>query len=71
VQNGDVQKGMNFLQEALARAPHLSEVRYHMAFALDAAGRKEEAREQLDRIQRTDKAFIETREYRSLRERLD
>jgi putative PEP-CTERM system TPR-repeat lipoprotein len=57
VQEGEVNKGLVLLQEALVKAPHISEIRYHTAIALEKAGRPEEARRELERIMRTDRDF--------------
>ena len=50
VQNGDSGRAVTLLQEASMRAPHLPEIRYHMAVALEKAGRKDEARKELERL---------------------
>ena len=48
VEKGDHQRGLVLLQEAVTRAPHNAEIRYHMAVALAKAGRSEEARRELE-----------------------
>lgn len=70
VKGGKVGNGLPYLQEALLKAPHLAEVRYHVAYALHQAGRDEEARRELDRISRMDRKFAESREFRDLNEKL-
>lgn len=68
VQNGDVSQGLVLLQEAAAKAPHIPDIRYHMIVALDKAGRRDEAREALDRLLKSGKAFSELDEAKLLRE---
>lgn len=50
VQNGQHQRGLVLLQEAAALAPQQAEIRYHMAAAMAKVGRKEEARQELERL---------------------
>ena len=50
VLNGQSGRAVTLLQEASMRAPHLPEVKYHMAVALDKVGRKDEARKELERL---------------------
>ena len=70
VQNGDTNRGLVLLQEASVKAPHISEIRYHMAVALAKAGRTNESRKVLDRLLRTGKDFQSVDEARKLREQL-
>ena len=71
VQNGEITRGLVLLQEAVTKAPHVPEIRYHMAVALMKAGRREEARKELDRLLRTGKKFPERDEAAALRIRLE
>ena len=48
------------------RAPHLPEIRYHMAVALDKAGRKGEARKELERLLRDNKDFAQAKNAQAL-----
>jgi len=70
VQNGDTNRGLVLLQEAATKAPHIPEIRYHMAAALVKAGRGEEARKELDRLLKSSKAFPERDKAEALREQL-
>jgi Flp pilus assembly protein TadD len=71
VQNGDTNRGLVLLQEAAVKAPHIPEIRYHMAVALAKVGRREEARKVLDRLLKTDKDFQGVDEARKLRKQLN
>ena len=71
VQNGEITRGLVLLQEAVTKAPHVPGIRYHMAVALMKAGRREEARKELDRLLRTGKKFPERDEAAALRIRLE
>jgi putative PEP-CTERM system TPR-repeat lipoprotein len=59
VQHGETNRGLLLLQEAATKAPHLPDIRYHMAAALERAGRHEEARKELDRLLKSSKTFDE------------
>jgi Flp pilus assembly protein TadD len=47
VQHGQAEQGLTLLRNAQARLPDLPEIRYHMAVALDALGRRDAARREL------------------------
>ena len=70
VQNGDTNRGLVLLQEAAVKAPHMPEIRYHMAVALAKAGRRDESRKVLDRLLKTGKNFQGVDDARKLREQL-
>jgi Tfp pilus assembly protein PilF len=70
VQTGDTNRGLVLLQEAATKAPHIPEIRYHMAAALVKAGRREEARKELDRLLKSSKTFPERDKAEALREQL-
>ena len=53
VRNGEAQKGLTFLQDALVKAPHLAQIRYHTAVALHKTGRDREARLELEQALRS------------------
>ena len=59
VQNGDINRGLVLLQEAVLKAPHIPDIRYHMVVALDKAGRRDEARKELDLLLKSNKTFTE------------
>jgi len=52
------------------RAPHLPEIRYHMAVALEKAGRRDEARKELERLLRDEKDFAQAGDARALLDKL-
>jgi Tfp pilus assembly protein PilF len=68
VEHGEVSRGLVLLQEAAVKAPHMPEIRYHMVVALDKAGRRDEARKELDRLLKSGKTFSELDEARALQE---
>ncbi|HEY9150021.1 MAG TPA: XrtA/PEP-CTERM system TPR-repeat protein PrsT, partial [Gammaproteobacteria bacterium] len=53
VRNGQEQKGLVYLQEALLKAPHMAQIRYHTAVALQRTGRDREARLELEQALRS------------------
>jgi len=67
VRNGDTNRGLVLLQEAATKAPHIPDIRYHMAAALDKAGRRDEARKELDRLLKANKTFPERDKAEALR----
>ena len=70
VQNGETNRGLVLLQEAATKAPHIPDIRYHMAAALEKAGRRDEARKELDRLLKSNKAFPERDKAAALRDEL-
>jgi putative PEP-CTERM system TPR-repeat lipoprotein len=56
-QNGRVEKGLTLLQEAVLHAPQQLDIRLHVAEALVKAGRKEDARKELELILKDKKDF--------------
>jgi len=70
VQNGDTNRGLVLLQEAATKAPHIPDIRYHMAAALEKAGRRDEARKELDRLLKSNKTFQERGKAEALRKQL-
>lgn len=66
VRRGDVERGLKLLQEAHAKAPASGEIAYHLAVALSAAKRPEEARAVLDKSLQQDSAFEGAAEARKL-----
>jgi len=59
VQNGKQEKGLNLLQDAAVHAPHMAQIRIHLAEALARLGRKDEARTELERLLKEQKSFAE------------
>jgi putative PEP-CTERM system TPR-repeat lipoprotein len=70
VQNGDINRGLVLLQEAAVKAPHIPEIRYHVAVALARAGRHDESLKVLNRLLKTGKEFQGVDDARKLREQL-
>ena len=70
VQNGETNRGLVLLQEAATKAPHIPDIRYHMAAALEKAGRRDDARKELDRLLKSNKAFPERDKAEALRAQL-
>jgi len=50
LQNGRLKEGLRILQEAAVKAPHLPEIRLHLAEALSKTGRRDEAERELKRL---------------------
>ena len=69
-QHGDSKRAVTLLQEASMRAPHLPEIRYHMAVALDKNGRKDEARQELERLLNGKQEFPERAQAKALLEQI-
>ncbi len=59
VQNGKQAEGLNLLRDAAVHAPHISQIRIHLAEALAKSGRKDEARKELERLLKENKNFAE------------
>ncbi|MDV3241487.1 MAG: tetratricopeptide repeat protein, partial [Methylocaldum sp.] len=59
VQNGKQKEGLNLLQDAAVHAPHVAQIRIHLAEALAKSGRKDEARKELERLLKEKKNFAE------------
>ena len=70
VQNGETNRGLVLLQEAATKAPYIPDIRYHMAAALNKAGRRDEARKELDLLLKFNKAFPERDKAAALRAQL-
>ncbi len=66
----DAGRGLKLLQEAATKAPQLPSIRYHLAVALAANDRQDEARKELERLLRDDRDFPELSEAQALFERL-
>jgi putative PEP-CTERM system TPR-repeat lipoprotein len=59
VQNGKQAEGLNLLRDAAVHAPHIGQIRIHLAEALALSGRKDEARKELERLLKEKKNFAE------------
>ncbi|MGX2041230.1 XrtA/PEP-CTERM system TPR-repeat protein PrsT [Methylocaldum sp. MU1018] len=59
IQNGKPEKGLNLLQDAAVHAPHVAQIRIHLAEALAKLGRKDEARKEVERLLKEKASFAE------------
>lgn len=50
VQKGQLEPGLRYLREARLRSPENREIRFHLAYALNKNGRKDEARDELNAV---------------------
>lgn len=66
IHNNEVSEGLVLIQEAAMRAPHIAEIRYHLAVALDRAGHRNEARKELERLLHSGRVFSQMKEAREL-----
>ena len=66
VKGNDLQRGIGLLQQAVGKAPHLAEIRYHLGVGLYRAGRKAEAKAELKRALDMEKDFSGADEARAL-----
>lgn len=57
IQNNKEKRGLVLLQQAAVQAPHLPDIRVHLAEALIKTGRKDEARKELKRLLKEKKTF--------------
>jgi putative PEP-CTERM system TPR-repeat lipoprotein len=70
VRNDRLEKGLALLQDAAVHSPRQAQIRIHIAHALIKAGRKEEARKELDALLKDNKDFAERRQAEDLLEGL-
>lgn len=70
VQNGQHERGLSVLSEAVNRAPHDAETRYHRAVALHKVGKVEQARNELSRLVKEGGSFPSAAEAKLLLEQL-
>lgn len=68
--SGNSEKALVILQEALVSAPDNAEITYHVAVAMDKAGRRDEARKLLSRLFRGNPSFSEADKAKDLLKRL-
>jgi putative PEP-CTERM system TPR-repeat lipoprotein len=66
VQQGQLENGLRHLREARLRSPESPEIRYHLAAALARAGRREEARRELEPTLKEHPAFEGVQDARRL-----
>ena len=70
VDHGKYQRGVELLQAAVAKAPNVPEIRYHLVEALIKSGSKAKAREELERLLANGKKFPEAAEAAALLKQL-
>jgi putative PEP-CTERM system TPR-repeat lipoprotein len=66
VQQGQLESGLRHLREARLRSPDNPEIRYHLAAALAKAGRKDEARQELEPALKDHGSFESAQDARQL-----
>ena len=66
VQKGQVKRGVELLQAAVAKAPTSLDIRYHLAAGLEKAGRRDDARKELERVLKSNENFPEVNAAREL-----
>ena len=66
LENGDPARGLEILQDAAGKAPHIPAIRFHRAVALARNDRQDEARKELERLLRDHSNFAEEAEARTL-----
>ena len=66
VQNNQVPRGLTLLKQAAIQAPHIPEIRYHLAMAYHKAGQVAEARKELEGLLKTTKEFEGAKEAQAL-----
>ncbi len=64
LQLGDAERGVAMLEAALERAPHLADIRFHLAVAYEKQGRVDDARVELERLMADQVADDNTFSYR-------
>lgn len=66
VQQGQTQRGLVLLQQAVSQAPHEAEIRYHLVQAMRGAGQRQEAAKELKRLVRDYPEFPQFEEAQAL-----
>ena len=57
IEKGDTARAVSLLQKAVSLAPEAAEIRYHLAVGLQQSGDKSAARQELERLLASGKAF--------------
>ena len=70
VQEGQTERGLKLLREAAKQAPHIPDIRYHLAVALAKTGAKEEARNTLAGLLNSGQSFKDVAEAKQLLQQL-
>ncbi|MCF6196135.1 MAG: tetratricopeptide repeat protein, partial [Emcibacter sp.] len=66
VEQGQNEKGLALLQKAVAKAPKMVEIRYHLAVALNNAGKRTTARKELETVISSGEVFSDVDKARKL-----
>lgn len=66
VNHGQIDRGLSHLRDARLRSPDNPEIRFHLAYALNKAGRKLEAREEIGQALRSGATFFGAEDARKL-----
>lgn len=69
-QNGDTERGVRILRQAAVQAPHLGDIRFHLAVALEKSGKPDEAKRELERLLGEDRSFEQQDSARAMLQRL-
>ena len=70
VEQGQLQQGINLLNKAVQKAPDVASIRYHLGAALARAGKKQEAKKELDLSIKSGQKFPELAQAQALRNSL-
>lgn len=70
LQRGQVAEGLKALRYAATHAPHVAEIRYHLAVALEKANQPADARKELERLLRAQNDFAQRREAEAMLRRM-
>jgi putative PEP-CTERM system TPR-repeat lipoprotein len=70
VETGQLKQGIELLKEAVVKAPHLAEIRYHLGVGLYRLGRNAEAKSELKRVLAMSPNFSEHKAARALLEKV-
>ncbi|MDH5664819.1 MAG: tetratricopeptide repeat protein, partial [Nitrosopumilus sp.] len=71
VEHGKTEKGLVYLQEAISKAPHLPEIRYHLAVAFAKNSRYKEAIQELKYLLREHRKFAYANQAKELLTKLE
>lgn len=66
VETGKINRGLVLLQQAVIKAPHIAEIRYHLGVGYHKAGRKAEAKSELKRVLSMSPDFTDAKAARAL-----
>jgi len=70
VQKKQTARGLDLLKQAVAKAPQLAEIRYHLAVALAGNGQKAQAKQELSTLLRSGKVFPQRQQAQALHDKL-